>query len=340
LRADYVHQTIARPISNISATPEIEAAFPERFTRDASGQLARVDLRPVNFDSSRRDQMRLGFDFSQPLKSRRPSQAVINELRQQFGFGGRGSPGQAGGPGAAGGPPAGGQPQGAVPPPPGGGAGPAGGFGGGGERRGGGFGGRGGGGGFFGGAGGGQSRGRIQFSLTDTITFVDKVRIVPGGPVLDYLHGDAAGSGGGTPRHNVQAQLGYFNNGLGARIGANWQSATNVNTLTGDNLHFSPVGTFDLRLFANPGDIPEVVVKHPWLRGTQVRFEVTNVFDSKPRVHDFAGNVPLNYQPDLLNPIGRTIMISFRKLFLPSPAFFRQQFQRERQQQQGPTPPR
>jgi hypothetical protein len=27
-------------------------------------------------------------------------------------------------------------------------------------------------------------------------------------------------------------------------------------------------------------------------------------------------------------------MISFRKLFLPSPAFFRQQFQRERQQQQ------
>jgi hypothetical protein len=34
-------------------------------------------------------------------------------------------------------------------------------------------------------------------------------------------------------------------------------------------------------------------------------------------------------------------MISFRKLFLPSPAFFRQQFQRERQQQQQtatPTP--
>jgi hypothetical protein len=35
-------------------------------------------------------------------------------------------------------------------------------------------------------------------------------------------------------------------------------------------------------------------------------------------------------------------MISFRKLFLPSPAFFRQQFQRERQQQQqqGTTPTR
>ncbi len=190
------------------------------------------------------------------------------------------------------------------------------------------------GGGFFGGAGGGTNRGRIQFSLTDTITFEDKVRIAPGLPELDYLHGDAAGSAGGTPRHQVQAQLGWFNNGLGARVGANWHSASNVNTLVGDDLHFSPVGTFDLRLFANPGDIPEVAVKHPWLRGTQIRFEVNNIFDTKPRVHDAAGNVPLNYQPDLLDPLGRTIMISFRKLFLPPPGFFRQQFQREREQQQ------
>ena len=52
------------------------------------------------------------------------------------------------------------------------------------------------------------------------------------------------------------------------------------------------------------------------------------MFDAKPKVHDAAGNVPLNYQPDLLDPLGRTIMISFRKLFLPPPSFFRQQFQR------------
>jgi iron complex outermembrane recepter protein len=349
LRADYVHQTIDNPISNITATPAVEAAFPRRFVRSActpppgattcTGQLVSINLTPVNFDQSSRDQLRIGFDFTKPLKSRQPSQTVVNELRQQFGFGGRGAPGQGGAPGGAGGPPAGAAPQGAGAPPPGAG---------GGGRGGGGFGGRGGGrgGGFFGGGGGNSSRGRIQFSLTDTVTFVDKVRLTPGGPMLDFLHGDAAGSAGGTPRHKVEAQLGYFNNGLGARIGANWQSATEVNTLnantgTADDLHFSPVGTFDLRLFANPGDIPEMVVKHPWLRGTQVRFEVTNVFDTRPHVHDAAGSVPLNFQPGLLNPLGRTIMISFRKLFLPSPAFFRQQFQRERQQQQQtPTPTR
>jgi hypothetical protein len=56
-------------------------------------------------------------------------------------------------------------------------------------------------------------------------------------------------------------------------------------------------------------------------------------------VRDAAGNVPLSYQPDLLDPLGRTIMISFRKLFLPSPGWFRQQVQRERQQQQQQSAP-
>ena len=257
--------------------------------------------------------MRVGFDFSKPLKSRRPSPAVIDQIRKQFGFGGRPSGGAASG---QGGPPA----QAANP------SGGGGGFGG--------RGGRGGGGGFF----GGGSRGRLQLSVTDTITFVDKVTIRPGLPPLDYLNGDAAGQTGGTPRHHVEAQAGWSNNGFGARIGANWRSATTVNTTTptgNNNLHFSPVGTFDLRLFANFGDQPELTLKHPWLRGSSLRLDVTNVFNARPKVNDAFGKVPLNYQPDLLDPLGRTIMISFRKLFLPPPSFFRQQ--RDREQQAQPT---
>ena len=91
-RADYVHQTTDRPISSISVTQAMEAAFPQRFVRNSSGQLVSVDLTPVNFDSARRDSLRVGFDFSKPLKSRRPSQSVIDQLRQQFGFGGRNGP--------------------------------------------------------------------------------------------------------------------------------------------------------------------------------------------------------------------------------------------------------
>ena len=315
-RADYVHQTTDRPISSISVTQAMEAAFPQRFVRNSSGQLVSVDLTPVNFDSARRDSLRVGFDFSKPLKSRRPSQSVIDQLRQQFGFGGRNGPVRAQGsiPPT---PPSDGASQGSAPPAGGGGRGFGGGRGGGG-------------GGFFG--GGGANRGRIQFSLTDTITLVDKVRITAGGPEIDYLHGDAAGSSGGTPRHNVQAQAGWSNNGLGARISANWRSGSTVTTLTGDDLRFSPLGTFDLRLFANPGDMPEVAVKHPWLRGTQVRLDITNIFNSRPQVRDANGIVPINYQPNLLDPLGRTIMISFRKLFFPSPATIRRMFQQERPQ--------
>jgi outer membrane receptor protein involved in Fe transport len=113
-----------------------------------------------------------------------------------------------------------------------------------------------------------------------------------------------------------------------------------VNTLNGDTLHFSPYSTFDLRFFANPGDIPEVAVKHPWLRGTQVRLEFTNVFNSRPQVRDAFRDpaATLNYQPDLLNPLGQTFMISIRKLFLPPPSFFRQRFEQEQQQRQSGQP--
>ena len=323
-RADFVHQTTDRPISNISVTQAIEAAFPGRFVRGSCtpqpnciGPLVSVDLRPINFDSARRDALRIGFDFSKPLKSRRPSQAVIDQLRQQFGFGARGT--QPGAPGSA--PPPGAQ--GAAPagsPPEGGRRGGGGGFGGG----------RGGGGGFFGGGNG--SRGRLQLSLTDTITFVDKVRITPGGPELDYLNGDAAGSSGGTPRHNVQAQGGWSITGLARASPPTGAAARPSTRSTATTFISRPMATFDLRLFANPGDIPEVAVKHPWLRGTQFRLEVNNVFNSRPQVRDAAGVVPINYQPGLLEPLGRTIMISFRKLFLPSPATIRRLFQADRPQ--------
>src|SRR5207248_11745757 len=131
LRADYVHQRIDRPISNIIVTQAIEAAFPERFLRDSSGQLIRVNLTPVNFDHFQRDTCRVGFDFSKPLKSRRPSPAVIEQIRKQFGFGSGGrTPGGTGS--AQGAPPPGPPPEGGAGSGSGGARGGRGGFGGGG----------------------------------------------------------------------------------------------------------------------------------------------------------------------------------------------------------------
>lgn len=309
LRAEYVRSAIDRPIQGIFAvTAALEAAFPERFTRNSTGELIAADLRPVNFDQARKDTLRVGFDFSKPLKSRRPSQSALDQLRAQFGGGRRDGP----------------------PPAEGGGPPPAGAGGNRGER-----GGRGGGGGFF----GGGNRGRLTFSLTDTITFTDKVTIGPGLPALDYLRGEAAGASGGTPRHLVEAQAGWANNGLGARLSANLRSGTRVDSLGTGALRFSPLATFDLRLFANFGDQLDAVVKHPWLRGSSLRFEVGNIFNARPRVRDASGLTPLNYQADLLDPLGRTVSISFRKLFSPPPAAIRAERDRERQRE-GSEPPR
>jgi hypothetical protein len=285
LRGDYAHVTIDRPISNITVFPEIEQAFPDRFVRDAEGNLLSVDLRPVNFNSARRDTLLLGFDFTRPLKSHSVTTSEVQRAAAKAGIAvPQGSSANAE-PGTL---------AGAIP-----------------------------------------NNGRLTFSLTDTITMVDRAIIREGLPELDYLHGSPIGQTGGQPRHQVQAQAGWSNNGFGARLGANWRSGTEVDDLAGNTLRFSPVATFDLRLFANVGSYLPIVSRAPWLRGASMRFEVGNIFDTRPRVHDAGGNVPAGYEPDMLDPLGRTVMVSFRKQFLPR-SFYEQQLQKfeQRQQQQ------
>jgi hypothetical protein len=294
LRADFVHATIKDPISGFPGpSAALEEAFPKRFVRDGGGNLVAVDLRPINFESSRRDTLRWGFDFSKPLKSARPTPSQLDQMRARFAPpGGQRPPGEpsqtarAGeGRGSGQGPRAGSQGRG--------------GFGGGG----------------FGGRGGG-SRGRLQLSLTHSINLVDEAVIGPGID-LDYLHGDAVNSLGGRPRHEVEVQAGWSNNGLGARLAGNWRGATRVEGGTNGDLRFGDVATVDLRLFANLGERFNLVARHPWLIGSSARLEVDNLLDEKPKVRDSAGAVPFSYQQDLLEPMGRTVTISFRKLFLP-----------------------
>ena len=62
-----------------------------------------------------------------------------------------------------------------------------------------------------------------------------------------------------------------------------------------------------------------VAREHPWLIGTRVELGVNNLFDTRPRVRDATGTVPINYQPDLLDPVGRAVTLSLRKLFFSRP---------------------
>lgn len=315
LSANYVRSRIENAISTFpAATAEIEAAFPDRFLRNAAGELVQIDYRPVNFAETRSDSLRWGVNYSRPWGPQPPP--------RQFGPGQR--TGQRPDGAAATGGPTVVRPDGAAPdattPAPGGDSppNPA-------PQTGAGFGdaprfGPGGppGGGRFGGGGPGALAGRMQFALYHTVHFKDDILVREGGPVFDLLNGSAAGNAGGQPRHEVQAQAGLSRNGLGARISANWQSATTVDSpsaSTVGDLRFGSIATVDLRLFANLGANRELVAKQPFLRGSRVTLAVTNLFDADQTVRDASGATPAGYRADELNPTGRVVSLSFRKLF-------------------------
>jgi hypothetical protein len=323
ISANYTSSRIVDAISAFpAATAEIEAAFPKRFQRGGDGRLLLIDTRPVNFARAERSELRWGFNLTLPVGP----QPQPGQGRGRFGRG-QGAAGAPGAPGAPGGA-AGGRRGGEAAPgqrPQGEGAQGPGAqgerrAGGGGGGRGGFGGGRGGFGGGRGGFGGGPGDGRLQLALYHSWHFTDSVLIRPGVPELDFLGGSAGSSRGGRPRHELEFQGGLFRNGLGARVTANWQSATSVvggalpGGGTGDDLFFDDFATVNLRLFADLGLQP-FARERPFLRGMRVSLSIDNLFDARQQVRDRLGATPLGYQPGYLDPLGRSVRLSVRKLF-------------------------
>lgn len=302
LNVDYNKSTIRNPIASFpTATAEIEAAFPDRFTRDvATGQLLRIDNRPINFQLSEREQIRWGLNFSKPISS-----PLAKKMAEQFAA--QRAARQAAREAA--------EARGETVPPPGEGRRR---FGEGGQRGPGGFGGGPGGGGRgFGGGGGPGGGGRLQFGVFHTVVLTDKIVVRDGLPELDLLNGSATGSRGGSPRHQVEVRAGVVRDGIGLRLNADWNSATTVRggAASDQLLRFDDFATVNLRLFATLGPQFKFVRNNRWLAGTRVTLSVDNLFDSRLRVTDANGATPLNYQPALLDPLGRTVKLSVRKVF-------------------------
>jgi iron complex outermembrane recepter protein len=324
LNANYTNSRTLNLISSFpGVTPEIEAAFPERFLRDASGRLVQIDNRPVNFARADQEALRWGINFSAPFGSApeapqrqgrwggvRPAAAPASggdgeapAPRPGRGEGPR-REGQAASAEGQAAPAEGAPPQRVERPAQAGSRGPGGG---GGMMR-----------GMF---GGGPQRGRIQLSLYHNWRFQDTILIREGVPELDLLDGSSTGGRGGRPRHELELQAGVFKSGLGARLTGNWQSGTFVRGGpdglggTRGDLNFSDLTTFNLQFFANLGERRALVERVPFLANSRVTLAVDNLFDSRMRVTDDLGQVPLGYQPHYLDPLGRAVRISFRKQF-------------------------
>lgn len=269
-------------------TPDLEAALPGRFNRDISGNLLSFDARPLNFERFERQDIRSGFNYSRAFGAPNPAAAPL-----------------PGAPGSARPPMGGGMPmrvevrtEGG--PPPGGGGGQF--------RMGGGGGGRG------GGMGMQPGQGRFNLSIYHTYRIQDEIVIASGLPILDLLDGAATGSRGGSPRNEIQAQGGVFRNGMGAFVNANWREGTRVDGGTGPDLNFSDQATVNLNVFIDLNSQTDWVAKFPWLKGSRINFGVQNLFDTRPEVTASAGATPLNYQSDYLDPTGRVVSLTFRKI--------------------------
>jgi len=296
LTANYTRTETEGSIASFpTITPELEAALPERFTRDLDGNLLSIDARPLNFQKAEQQEIRWGLNFSTAFG--KPDPAAMARMNARSGGGQRGPGGGA--PTVMrvqGGPPPGGHSAGGAPS-------------GGGMRMQSG-GGRGRGGGMM------PGQGRFNISLYHTYRIQDEITIRDGLPVLDLLDGAAIGARGGQSRNEVQLQMGAFKSGMGGFLNANWKESTRINggASPDDDLSFSDLTTVNLNLFADLSSRESLVSRYPWLKGARVSVGVENIFDQRLKVRDGLGETPLSYQPDYLDPLGRTFRISLRKI--------------------------
>ncbi|HEY1072359.1 TonB-dependent receptor, partial [Brevundimonas sp.] len=95
LTANYSRTEVEGSIAAFpTITPELEAALPERFTRDLDGNLLSIDARPLNFQKAEQQEIRWGLNFSTPFG--KPDPAAAARMGQRGPGGGR--PGGSGGP--------------------------------------------------------------------------------------------------------------------------------------------------------------------------------------------------------------------------------------------------
>jgi iron complex outermembrane recepter protein len=216
-------------------TPDVELAFPDRFVRDADGNLIEIDDRWVNLLRQRTDDVKWGVNVWIPMGAA-PAQGMAN---------------------------------------------------------------------------------RVEFSLFDTWYLRDVTLIRNGIPELDLLDGAPSDVTGGQPRHKIEFHTLVHRNGIGVLLAVAWRSPTVVGSgdpAAPDPIYFSSLGTADLRVFLDLGRQP-VLQDHAWAKGARLALAVTNLFDHRQSVHDADGVTPTAFEPGYLDPTGRVLMLTIRKVF-------------------------
>ncbi len=154
---------------------------------------------------------------------------------------------------------------------------------------------------------------RYFFNLTHTIELANEILIAPGLQPLDQLDGQATGAFG-QPRQSSRIEAGIFGKGMGLRLSGIYTGTTRLDGLPGGtDILFDDIVTFNLRLFANMGEITGK--NEGFLKDFRVSLVADNVFDAQRKVRDSNGGTPINYQPFVIDPLGLYVGLDLRKLF-------------------------
>lgn len=145
-----------------------------------------------------------------------------------------------------------------------------------------------------------------------SLKFSDLLQLRPGAPELDVLHGDTI-TGGGMARAFGYAYGGVNYLGNGMAFDAWYGGGNRVrNADPAADLRFSAIFKLNMSAYVS---VHHFLKHQEWTRKLQLKVEVGNVTDGRQRVRNGNGEVPNRFQPDYLDPIGRTVRLSLRKLF-------------------------
>lgn len=250
--AEYARVRTRGAVSSLPpASAEIQAAFPDRFERDVSGRLVRVDARAINFAREMEDTLNWSIDVRRTLGKGGAGASAVGDDQpprsDELSAGARAL--------------------------------------------------------------------RLTARLAHRWLLRSDRQARNGLPIVDLLNGGAPGYGSGLSRHSLNFSGGFGWRGLGAQLTGSWQSGSTIRAQAepgSDDLRFAPMATLNVRAFAN---LAAFLPNSGFFRGSRLTFSATNLFDKRQRVTDGKGAVPLAYQAALVDPVGRTITLSFRKIF-------------------------
>ncbi len=145
-----------------------------------------------------------------------------------------------------------------------------------------------------------------------TVRFADRIELRPGSPTLNLLEGDTL-SGGSTQRLAGYGYggLSYLGNG-GTFDFYCTGGATVRGGVAASSLRFAPLCKINV---TGSLSIHHFLLHQNWTRHLGFKLEVVNITDARQRVRDANGVVPYRYQPDLVDAVGRSVVLSLRKLF-------------------------